>query len=225
MPDPTQPPPVPDRPAPAPPERTLDAADLAPTPMAQFARWWRAWLAASAARSPDAPEPEAVALATAGAGGAPSARMVLLKGHDDDGFVFYTNQRSRKADDLAANPRAALLFHWPALQRQVRAEGSVSPLDDDASDAYFATRARSSQLGAWASPQSAVLPDRAALDARLAEVTARFEGGAVPRPPHWGGYRLTPESVEFWQGRFHRLHDRLRYRREADGWRIERLAP
>lgn len=207
------------------PARTLSKADLAPTPMAQFARWWAAWLAASADRPPEAPEPEAVALATAGADGAPSARMVLLKGHDANGFVFYTNRHSRKAADLAANPRGALLFQWPILHRQVRAEGTVAAVDDETSDAYFATRARASQLGAWASPQSEVLSSRAALEARLAAVEARFDGQPVPRPPHWGGYRLTPDVVEFWQGRFHRLHDRLRYRRDGRGWRVDRLAP
>jgi len=217
---PPVPPPADPRPA-----RTLSKADLAPTPMAQFERWWTAWLAASADRPPDAPETEAVALATAGADGAPSARMVLLKGHDADGFVFYTNRQSRKAVELAANPRAALLFHWPVLQRQVRAEGPVAALDDAASDAYFASRARASQLGAWASPQSEVLSSRAALEARLAAVEARFDDQAVPRPPHWGGYRLSPDAVEFWQGRFHRLHDRLRYRRDGDGWHVDRLAP
>lgn len=209
-------------------ERSLSRSDLAPTPMAQFAAWWAEWLALSAPEPASAEAPPvdaaAVALATASPDGAPSLRMVLLKAHDDDGFVFFTNGDSRKGRELAANPQAALLFHWPALNRQVRAEGTVAPLGSAESDAYFATRSRDSQLGTWASPQSQVLSSRDALIARMAEAKARFAGGPVPRPPHWGGYRLTPHTVEFWQGRAHRLHDRLRYRRAA-GWMIERLAP
>lgn len=203
-------------------ERALDEADVAATPMAQFDRWWAEWLGAASAQAPDV---SAAALATATPDGRPSARMVLLKGHDADGFVFFTNTASRKGRELDANGWAALLFHWPALGRQVRAEGRVAPIDPAASDAYFATRARDSQIGTWASQQSAVLADRAALIARVAAAEARFNGAAVPRPPHWGGYRLSPEAVEFWQSRPHRLHDRLRYRPHGAIWTVERLAP
>lgn len=163
-------------------------------------------------------DPNAVYLATADGSGRPSLRTVLLKDHDARGFVFYTNQESRKAADLAANPHAALLFHWKSLRRQVRVEGPVSPVSDAEADDYFASRARASQLGAWASDQSRPLDARATFEARYAEVAARYEGRDVPRPPHWGGYRVAPERIEFWTDRAHRLHERRLFVRDGAGW-------
>jgi pyridoxamine 5'-phosphate oxidase len=201
-------------------QRGLAEADLDVDPIAQF----RAWFAEELAAAPI--EPNAMTLATATPDGHPSARMVLLKGFDAAGFVFHTNYEGRKGHELERNPWAALVFYWPELERQVRVEGRVERLEQEGSDAYFASRPTGSQLGAWASRQSAVLPDRAALERDLAEVTARFAGQPVPRPPFWGGYRVVPKAIEFWQGRQDRLHDRLRYRRGADGgWVIERLSP
>lgn len=169
--------------------------------------------------------PEAVALATASPDGAPSARMVLLKGADSQGFVFFTNYGSQKAQELEANPRAALCFHWAVLQRQVRVTGRVARVSAEESAAYFATRGRGSQLGAWASMQSRDLPERGELEQRLHDVAERFSGGEVPLPPHWGGYRLEPERIEFWQGRADRLHDRLVFTRSQGGWSTQRLYP
>jgi pyridoxamine 5'-phosphate oxidase len=184
----------------------------------------REWYEAAAASG--LPEPNAAALATASPDGAPSVRFVLVKGIDDRGVEFFTNYESRKGRDLAANPRAALALYWHPLQRQVRLEGEVEVLPGDESDAYFATRARGSRIGAWASLQSTVIPDREWLDARVAEAEARFGADDVPRPPYWGGYRLVPDAIELWEGRPNRLHDRTRFERTPDaGWRSERLAP
>jgi pyridoxamine 5'-phosphate oxidase len=200
-------------------ERGLRKADLLADPLEQFTRWFE-----EACRAPIL-EPNAMTLATVDADGQPAARTVLLKGIDRRGLTFYTNLNSRKARELAANARAALLFWWPPHARQVRFEGAIEPVADAEADAYFATRPRGSQIGAWASAQSSVIADRATLEAAEQEVAKRFAGGPVPRPPFWGGYRLVPERVEFWQGRTNRLHDRLRYARRGKGWQIERLAP
>ena len=182
------------------------------------------WLAEANLSEPN--DPVAVALATADAEGRPSVRMVLMKGHDARGFVFYTNGRSRKGGELAANPHAALLFHWKSLRRQVRIEGRVEPVTEAEADAYFATRGRDSQLGAWASEQSQPLDARATFEARYEEMRARFEGGAVPRPPHWSGYRVVPHAIEFWSDRAHRLHERRLFTLAEDGsWREGLLYP
>jgi pyridoxamine 5'-phosphate oxidase len=170
-------------------------------------------------------EPQTMTLATSTPDGKPSARVVLLRGPDDRGLVFFTNRESRKGRELEANPRAAAALHWWELGRQIRVEGAVEVISEAESTAYWETRPRASQLSAWASPQSSELGDRAELDARVAEVDERFAGGAVPLPPFWGGYRLVPEVIELWTHRDDRLHDRLRYVREGDGWRRERLAP
>ena len=198
--------------------RTLDPATLDADPVAQFRKWY-----ADAERA-QLLEPNAMSLATADASGQPSARIVLLKEIDARGLVFFTDYRSRKARDLAANPRAALTFLWKELDRQVRAIGDVEIVTRDESAAYFRTRARGSRLGAWASQQSAVLSDRATLEREVAKLDAQF-GGDIPLPPHWGGYRVVPNEFEFWQGRENRLHDRFRYTREGERWTIERLSP
>jgi pyridoxamine 5'-phosphate oxidase len=197
----------------------LSEADLAPTWLEQLERWL------ADARAAGLPEPNAMVLATADPRGRPSARTVLLKLLDERGLVFFTNLGSRKAGELAANAYASVVFPWHPMGRQVLVGGGVREVDRAETEAYFATRPRDSQLGAWASPQSQVVPDRAALDQRLAEVTERFRGSEIPAPPHWGGLRIAPETVEFWQGGVGRLHDRLRYRREDDRWRVERLGP
>ena len=191
---------------------------LAADPMAQFGEWFDL-------AKREVPLVDAMTLATTDADGAPDARMVLLKGFDADGFRFFTNYESVKGTQLAAEPRAALIVYWRELDRQVRARGEVERLPEADSDAYFATRARDSQVGAWASPQSRPLESREALDDLVREAETRFEGAAVPRPEHWGGYLLRPQTVEFWQGQVGRLHDRFRYTRENGGWRIERLGP
>lgn len=197
----------------------LSEATVANDPIAQFALWY------ADARAVERPLPHAVALATATRSGRASLRMVLLKDFDARGFVFYTNYRSRKGDELARNPRASLLFYWGHLERQVRIEGRVARVSRRESDEYFRTRARGSQLGAWASPQSAVLARRADLERRFAAAHTKFPA-QVPRPAHWGGYRLEPVLIEFWQGRVDRLHDRLCFTRGRTGpWRLARLAP
>ncbi len=199
----------------------LDESDLTADPVEMFRRWIHDATAAGLH------EPNAMVVATVSPAGVPSSRMVLLKGHDEGGFVFFTNYESRKADELDANPACALLFPWHALERQVRVEGRAARLGDEESSAYFGTRPRGSRIGAWASPQSQVVASRADLDQRYAAAEARFGDGEVPRPPYWGGYRVAPDVVEFWQGRRGRMHDRLRYRRDAAGagWVTERLAP
>ncbi|HEY8526540.1 MAG TPA: pyridoxamine 5'-phosphate oxidase [Acidimicrobiales bacterium] len=200
----------------------LSEADLDPDPFAQFGAWFKAW------RDVAVGDPNAMVLATATPDGRPSARTVLLKGVAGGGFVFYTNYESRKGRELAANPRATLLFPWYPVGRQVIVEGTVEKVAAAESDAYWATRPPGSRLGAAASPQSTVVPDRAALDQRFAEVAAAHPDGDIPRPPHWGGFRLVPVRFELWQGRENRLHDRLAYRPDASlptGWRVERLAP
>lgn len=194
--------------------------DLAADWIGQFTRWF------AEARAAGLPEPNAMIVATADAEARPSARTVLLKAYDERGFVFFTNYRSRKGVEALSNPVASLVFPWFPMQRQVLVTGSVAPVDRAETEAYFATRPRGSQLGAWASPQSTVLPDRAAVEAGLAAAIERFGAeGEVPAPPHWGGLRVVPETVEFWQGRTSRLHDRLRYRRTEEGFVVERLAP
>jgi pyridoxamine 5'-phosphate oxidase len=180
---------------------------MSTNPIALFSEW----LAEAETREPN--DPNAMALATVNAGGQPAVRMVLLKGHDDAGFVFYTNQQSRKADDLRDHTKAGLLFHWKSLRRQVRVEGAVTIVDDATADAYFASRSRVSQLGAWASDQSRPLPDHGTLSARLQEITRRFDGMDVPRPPHWSGYRVVAERIEFWRDGAHRLHERRLFTR------------
>jgi pyridoxamine 5'-phosphate oxidase len=194
-------------------------SDVDPDPVVQFAAWFEE------ARDAGIRAPEAAALATATPDGRPSARMVLVKSFGEGGFVFYTGTESRKAGELAANPHAALLFHWDPLGRQVRIEGSVQPLPQSDADTYFRTRPRGAQLSAWASPQSRVVESRAWLEARVVELGARFEGEEAGLPPAWGGFRLAPETYELWQHREDRLHDRLRYRRDGEGWVLERLGP
>jgi pyridoxamine 5'-phosphate oxidase len=193
---------------------------MAADPHALFEEWL------AEAQLSELNDPVAMARATADAGGRPAVRMVLMKGHDARGFVFYTNQQSRKGGDLAANPQAALLFHWKSLRRQVRIEGRVEPVAPAEADAYFATRGRDSQLGAWASDQSRPLDARETFEARYQEMRARFEGGEVPRPPHWSGYRVVPDRIEFWNDRAHRLHERRLFTLEDDGsWREGLLYP
>jgi pyridoxamine 5'-phosphate oxidase len=198
----------------------LDEASVASDPFGQFAAWYE-----DARNAPDILEPSAMSVATADAGGAPSLRVVLLRGVDARGFVFFTNYESHKGRDLAQNPQAALLFFWDRLERQIRIEGRVERIDAAESDAYFARRPRGHRLSAWASQQSATIPNRAFVEERMAAEDKVFAGIEVTRPPYWGGYRVLPASFEFWQGRRNRVHDRIRYTREGDAWRTERLSP
>jgi pyridoxamine 5'-phosphate oxidase len=197
----------------------LDESELDPDPLTMFDRWF------GDARAAGVLEPNAMVLSTVSADGVPSSRTVLLKGLGAGGFVFYTNYESRKGRELTANPHCSLVFGWYELQRQVRVEGVASRVPRAETDAYFASRPRDSQLGAWASPQSTAVASRSVLDASYAEARARFEGADIPSPPYWGGYLVAPARVEFWQGRHSRMHDRLEYRREGTGWTTQRLAP
>jgi pyridoxamine 5'-phosphate oxidase len=197
----------------------LDEEDVSRDPIAQFSRWFSEALAA------EVDEPNAMVLATATPEGAPSARVVLLKGFDERGFVFFTDYRSLKGSELEVNPRAALVFRWTELERQVRITGGTARTSEEESEEYYRSRPVGSRLGAWVSHQSRPIPSRAVLERGLAEVERRFADGEIPLPPHWGGYRVRAEAIEFWQGRLNRLHDRIRYLREGPGWKIERLAP
>lgn len=197
----------------------LDATAVGRDPFTLFGAWL-----GDALHADDIVEPHAMSVATADAEGRPSSRVVLLRGWDERGFVFYTNYDSRKGGELAARPYAALLFWWGGLQRQIRIEGHVERVSETESDTYFATRPRGHRLSAWASPQSSVVPDRAALERGMGDAEAQFPGD-VPRPPFWGGYRVVPERFEFWQGRPNRVHDRLAFHRDGSAWQVERLAP
>jgi len=199
---------------------SLSESDVQPDPMAQFNKWFQEALDSSL------PEPNAMTLATADKQGRPSARTVLLKAYDHAGFVFYTNYESKKGAELAENPYAALLFTWLELERQIRIEGAVTRLTEAESTAYFQSRPKGSQIGAWASPQSQVIPDRSVLEQNVAALLAQYaDAEVIPKPAHWGGYVVQPEMIEFWQGRESRLHDRIQYRLESGVWMIERLAP
>lgn len=199
--------------------QSLELTDVAATPVLQFDKWW------NEAVSSSIEEVNAMTLATVNPDGKPAARIVLLKGFDENGFIFFTNYLSEKGKSISAHPFASLVFFWKELERQVRIEGSCIRVTVSESDEYFLSRPIGSRLGAWASPQSTVISSRTVLDQNLDRVTAQYADGIVPRPDHWGGYRVIPEMVEFWQGRPSRLHDRIRYRKEESQWLIERLAP
>jgi len=199
--------------------QSLDENKIAKNAIEQFTRWW------NEAVNSEISEVNAMTLATATTDGKPSARIVLLKGYDETGFIFFTNYDSGKGKELTENPQAALVFFWKEIERQVRISGIVSKLTDAENDAYYQSRPRGSQLGAWASPQSHPIANREVLEQKLADLHTQFGDEMIPRPPHWGGYRVTPDSVEFWQGRPNRLHDRLLYTRENDEWNCVRLAP
>ena len=213
-------------PIPPSPDEAFYAAAAKEPPLAEGAdpmRLFETWLDEASAQEPN--DPNGMALATVDDQGLPDVRMVLLKSFDESGFVFYTNTRSAKGRQLAANPQAAMLFHWKSLRRQVRVRGAVEPVTPEEADAYFASRARSSQIGAWASDQSEPMPDRLALERRVAEFGLKFGLGRAPRPPHWSGYRLRPVAMEFWRDRPFRLHERLMFERAGDGWATHRLFP
>ncbi len=199
--------------------QSLQEDEVAANPTDQFTNWW------NEAMSSNIDEVNAMTLATASTSGKPDARIVLLKGYDENGFVFFTNYQSRKAQELAANPFATLVFFWKELERQVRIEGTVEKIAAADSDAYFNSRPVGSRIGAWASPQSTVISDRTLLEANVKQLELQFADGNIPRPEHWGGYVVKPTQVEFWQGRSSRLHDRIRYEMKNDSWVIERLAP
>lgn len=199
--------------------QSLELTDVAATPVLQFDKWW------NEAVSSSIEEVNAMTLATVNPDGKPAARIVLLKGFDENGFIFFTNYLSEKGKSISAHPYASLVFFWKELERQVRIEGSCIQVSESESDEYFLSRPIGSRLGAWASPQSTVISSRTVLDQNLDRVTAQYADGIVPRPDHWGGYRVIPEMVEFWQGRPSRLHDRIRYRKDESQWLIERLAP
>jgi pyridoxamine 5'-phosphate oxidase len=200
-------------------QQSLTEDTIAPDPIRQFDVWWAAALQAKL------DEVNAMTLATASADGIPSARIVLLKGYDERGFVFFTNYQSEKGQDLIANPHASLVFFWPTLERQVRINGSAEKVSSAESDEYFNSRPVGSRIGAWASPQSEVIKSRDLLEQNVTELERKYADGSIPRPPHWGGFRIIPNSIEFWQGRPNRLHDRIRYTLIGEEWVIERLAP